>query len=160
MLIPVDSSLIYTTNKPLVQRKLLSFAGFKSNIVQPPHDCAPVLHNLNLLSLADRRIPCDLTFRISNVLKYIVFYSLLQNISSRVPAHPTRNITYTRSFNVDCFSVSIGINHGGGQLERIKSTLKVTNKVLVPPWLCSKYKIFKKIHNRKMYFHNQGQSYI
>jgi len=80
----------YTTNKLIVSKA--SFSGYNLNIVHPPHDYAPILQNLNLLSLADCRNARDLTFFQNIIGGKIDFPSLLQHISFRVPTRYTRNI--------------------------------------------------------------------
>ena len=85
-------SLVHSQSIERVQRKFLSFAGFKLNIYHPPHDYGPVSRRLNLPSLADRRSARDSLFLQNLICGKIDSPSLLQHIHFRVPARHTRNV--------------------------------------------------------------------
>jgi len=78
-------SMVHSQQIERVQRKFLSLTGYNLNIVHPRHDYAPVLQNLNLLSIDDRRNSHDLTFLQNIICGKIDSPSLLQHIGFRVP---------------------------------------------------------------------------
>jgi len=85
-------SLVYSQAIERIQRKFLSFAGFKLNIHHPPHDYGLVLSRLNILPLVDHRVVRDLLFPQNLICGKIDSPSLLQHIHFRVPARHTRNV--------------------------------------------------------------------
>jgi hypothetical protein len=74
-----------------VQRKFLRMVAFRLNIPCPPHDYTPVLTELGLSSLANRRHAANLLFLSKLLSNQIDSPSLLSVINFRVPSHHTRS---------------------------------------------------------------------
>ncbi|CAI6348345.1 unnamed protein product [Macrosiphum euphorbiae] len=74
-----------------VQRRFFSSAPYMLKIVHPPHDYTPVLHALNLTSLADRRVKPNLGFLGKLIDGSINAPSLLAQVNFKVPHHATRS---------------------------------------------------------------------
>jgi len=85
-------SLVHSRSIERVQRKFLSFAGFKLNVYHSPHDYSLVSHRLNLLPLADRCSARDSLFLLNQIFGKTNSPSLLQHIHFRVPACCTHNV--------------------------------------------------------------------
>jgi len=60
-------------------------------IVHPPHDYTPVLHALNLTSLADRRVKANLGFLQKLIDGSINVPLLLEQVNFKVPLRATRS---------------------------------------------------------------------
>uniref|UniRef100_A0A2S2NAB7 Putative RNA-directed DNA polymerase n=1 Tax=Schizaphis graminum TaxID=13262 RepID=A0A2S2NAB7_SCHGA len=74
-----------------VQRKFLCYMKHKLNVNCPPHDYTPLLHLINLSSLADRRRSHALAFLNKILSGSVDSPSLLALINFKVPVKCTRN---------------------------------------------------------------------
>jgi len=74
-----------------VQRRSLSSAAYMLKIVHPPHVYTPVLHALNLTSLADRRVKANLGFLGKLIYGSINAPLLLAQVNFKVPHRATRS---------------------------------------------------------------------
>lgn len=107
----VDSSLIER-----VQRRFLNSAAFTLKINHPPHDYQPVMHKLDLVSLADRRVEANLLFLRKLIDGYIDAPSLLSQISFKVPSRPTRS---SAPFAITAHNTNYGRNQPIDRMMRL-----------------------------------------
>lgn len=88
LLISSDSDIIER-----VQRRFLSYAGYALNIPHPMHEYSPVLHELRLSTLADRRVASNLNFLKNLIDGSADAPTLLSLINFREPPRRTRSTT-------------------------------------------------------------------
>jgi hypothetical protein len=110
----------HTTSSSLqlerVQRRFLSFAAYVLKIDHVPHDYFPVLTELHLSSLVDRRATANLSFLRKLLDGSIDAPTLLSSINFKVPQRSLRSHT---TFSIPNCSTNYGRNNPVYRLMRI-----------------------------------------
>jgi len=99
-----------------VQRKFLRFAAFILKIDHPPHDYSPVLQQLKLNSLADRRVFANLNFLNKLIYGSVDAPVLLSEVNFRVPGRSSRLFA---PFYIPFHHSNYGRNHPIHQMMRL-----------------------------------------
>ncbi|XP_022180966.1 uncharacterized protein LOC111041114 [Myzus persicae] len=105
-----------------VQRRFLSSAAYMLKIIHPPHDYTPVLHALNLTSLANKRVKDNLGFLQKLIDGSINAPSLLDQVNFKVSHRVTRSRV---PFTVSLHCTNYGKNKPIDRMMRLANAFSV-----------------------------------